>query len=113
MADKEVSLGKSSSLLDNEIATITATMTTKIIVTKNEIAIYFLVFDIVLVLITTDSIHLVNDLMHDFHSLSLLFHLSIYRFHVPVVFYAFSQLKINISVNYLQFQHVSIKEHQK
>ena len=49
MAYKEVLLDKLSSSLDNEIAMITATMTTKINITKEEIAMYFLVFDIALV----------------------------------------------------------------
>ena len=49
MADKEVLLEKLSSSMDNEIAMITATMTTNINITKEEIAMYFLVFDIALV----------------------------------------------------------------
>ena len=49
IADKEVFSGELSSSLDNEIAMITPTMTTNINITKDEIAIYFLVFDIALV----------------------------------------------------------------
>ena len=71
MADKEVLLEKLSSSMDNEIAMITATMTTNINITKEEIAMYFLVFDIALVFketnywLTKDMIHLVNYLMHN------------------------------------------------
>ena len=71
MADKEVLLETLSSSLDNEIAMITATMTTNINITKEEIAMYFLIFDIALVLkekhywLTKDIIHLVNYLMHN------------------------------------------------
>ena len=79
MADKEVLLETLSSSLDNEIAMITATMTSNINITKEEIAIYFLVFDIALVFketnywLTKEMIHLVNYLMHDsaFHLVNI------------------------------------------